>query len=97
MLVAKGYYDDTFVHISQMMAITKAIIVVAALKCQFLHQMNFKNASLRGELQEDMYIDELCEEVNEILPFFLEFLETQLQKSTRLHFFGIAFPSNKMY
>ena len=72
MLVAKGYaqtygiyYDDTFVHISQMMATTKTIIVVAASKCQFLNQMNFKNTPLQGELQEEMYIDKLCKQVEE--------------------------------
>jgi len=57
-LVAKGYaqtygidYEETYSLVAKM-ATVRAIIAMVAAKGWYLHQMDVKNAFLRGDLQE---------------------------------------------
>jgi hypothetical protein len=40
------------------MATVRAVIAVAASRGWLLHQMDVKNASLHGELQKEVYLDQ---------------------------------------
>ncbi|MCO5550835.1 hypothetical protein L7F22_004328 [Adiantum nelumboides] len=64
-LVAKRYaqtyvidYEDTFAHFAKM-AFVRAVIAVVVAKGWILHQMDVKNAFLHGDLQEEVYMEQL--------------------------------------
>jgi hypothetical protein len=63
-LVAKGYaqtygidYEETYSLVAKM-TITRIIIAMVAAKGWSLHQMDVKNDFLRGDLHEEMYMEQ---------------------------------------
>jgi hypothetical protein len=63
-LIAKGYaqtygidYEETYSSVAKMITI-RTIITMATTKGWSLHQMDVKNVFLRGDLQEEMYMEQ---------------------------------------
>ncbi|MCO5582832.1 hypothetical protein L7F22_036732 [Adiantum nelumboides] len=64
LVVAKGYahtygidYEETFAPVTKM-ATFRAVITIIIAKGWILHQMDFKNAFLHGDLQEEVYMEQ---------------------------------------
>ncbi len=73
-LVTKGYaqiyginYEETYSPVAKM-TIVKAIITMVATKGWSLHQMNVKNVFLHGDLQEEVYMEQPPDNVDQTHP-----------------------------
>jgi hypothetical protein len=73
-LVAKGYaqtygidYEETYSPVTKMTTI-RAIITMAIAKGWSLHQMDVKNVFFRGDLQEEVYMEQPSGYVNQTHP-----------------------------
>ena len=64
-LVAKGYnqkkyidYFDIFAHVTRISSI-RVLIALPSIHKLFVHQMDVKTAFFNGELEEEIYMDQL--------------------------------------
>ncbi len=71
-LITKGYaqiygiyYDKTYSPVAKMMTI-RAITTMATTKGWSLHQMHVKNVLLHGNFQEEMYMEQPLDYVDQI-------------------------------